>query len=320
MNLLCRFCAAVLLACCVRVVAEAATPRLVLVGDSTVKNGRGDGSGGLWGWGQVLAEQFDPARIEIENRALGGRSSRTYQTEGLWERSLKRLRPGDFVLIQFGHNDGGQLFDGDRPRASLKGNTDDTKSGVVEMSGKEETVHSYGWYIRRYVTDAKARGATPIVLSLVPRNIWKNGHVVRASGDYGKWAAQAARQTGAAFIDLNELVALRYEAEGEETVRRDYFTAADHTHTTEAGARVSAACVADGVRRLVDCPLRRAIATSSTTAPAPRPICIRCSAAMASSPAAAPRAKGRNTFPCSCPRAITESSPHAARPTAGRSP
>lgn len=227
---------------------EPNVPRLVLIGDSTVKNGRGDGAGGLWGWGQVLADRFDTRRIEIENRALGGRSSRTYLTEGLWKRSLERLRLGDFVLMQFGHNDGGKFFTGNRPRGTIKGNGEETEDGVVEMTGKAETVHSYGWYLRRYIADSKAAGATPIVLSPVPRNLWREGHVVRAGDDYGKWAAEAAEQAGGQFIDLNEIIALRYEAIGEETVRRDVFTRADHTHTTEAGARVNAACVAEGIR------------------------------------------------------------------------
>lgn len=232
-------------------------PTLFLIGDSTVKNGRGDGAGGLWGWGQVLQEHFNSDRIRVENRALGGRSSRTYLTEGLWERTLERMKPGDYVLIQFGHNDGGQLFEGDRPRASIKGNSDETVEGVVEMTGERETVHSYGWYLRKYIQDAKEKGATPIVLSLVPRNIWRDGRVVRASGDYGAWAKQAAEQGGAAFIDLNEIVAKRYEADGEDKVAGEYFTDVDHTHTTKAGAQVNAASVVEGIRRLEDVDLKQ---------------------------------------------------------------
>jgi lysophospholipase L1-like esterase len=240
----------------VTLVAEvSAKPTLYLIGDSTVKNGRGDGGGGLWGWGQVFDNHFDLDEINVENHALGGRSSRTFLTEGRWQRVLDQLEPGDFVLIQFGHNDGGQLFEGNRPRASLKGNGDETRDGVVEMTGDAETVHSYGWYLRRYIADAQAKGATPIVLSLVPRNRWHDDHVIRSADDYGRWASEAARDGKAPFIDLNELVSLRYEAIGEETVRRDLFTQADHTHTTKAGAIVNAQCVADGIRQLEDCPL-----------------------------------------------------------------
>lgn len=230
--------------------------RLILIGDSTVKNGSGKGDGGLWGWGQVIADHFDSQRMVIENRALGGRSSRTYFTEGLWEKSLQRVRPGDFVLMQFGHNDGGDKFKGDRPRASIKGNGDETVDGIVEATGEKETVHSYGWYLRKYISDTRAKGATPIVLSLVPRDRWEEGRVIRSNRDYGKWAAEAAKQEKAIFIDLNEIVALRYEELGEEKVGRDLFTEKDWTHTTHEGAEVNAACLAKAIRALKDCPLK----------------------------------------------------------------
>lgn len=229
---------------------------LFLVGDSTVKNGSGKGDRGQWGWGQVLQERFDAERLTVENRALGGRSSRTYLTEGLWQRTLQRIKPGDFVLIQFGHNDGGKHFEGDRPRASLKGNGDETIEGVVEVTGQHEVVQSFGWYLRRYVADAQAKGATPIVLSLVPRDIWRDGKVIRADDSYGKWAADAARDAGAFFIDLNEIVAQRYEQVGQEKVHKEYFTPADHTHTSRAGAEVNADCVAAGIRRIEECRLK----------------------------------------------------------------
>lgn len=230
-------------------------PRLILIGDSTVKNGSGQGDGGLWGWGQVIATQFDTSRIDIENRALGGRSSRTYLTEGLWSRSLERVRPGDFVVMQFGHNDGGSIFEGDRPRASRKGNGDDAVDGVVEQTGKAETVHSYGWYLRRYVNDVKEAGGIPIVVSPVPRDRWENGRVLRASGDYGGWAREAAEQAGAAFVDLNELIAVRYEALGEKDVGTRFFTEDDWTHTTRAGAEANASCLVEGLRNLEGCTL-----------------------------------------------------------------
>ncbi|PQO35100.1 GDSL-type esterase/lipase family protein [Blastopirellula marina] len=245
--------------------ADDASPRLVLIGDSTVKNGAGKGDGGLWGWGQVIEPQFDTERITIENRALGGRSSRTYLTEGLWAKSLARLRAGDFVMMQFGHNDSGQMFEGDRPRASIKGNGDESQDGVVAATGKQETVHSYGWYLRKYIADAKAKGAIPIVLSPVPRDRWQAGRVIRANQDYGLWARQAAEQSGAYFIDLNELVAARYEQLGEAKVGADFFTEEDWTHTTRPGAVINAACVAAGVRGLQDCKLKDYLAAEKTS-------------------------------------------------------
>ncbi len=240
-------------------------PRTVfLIGDSTVKNGSGKGGGGLWGWGNFLGQHLDPSQARVENRALGGRSSRTYLTEGLWGKVLADLRPGDVVLIQFGHNDGGPLDTG-RARASLKGAGEETKDVVVEATKKAETVHTYGWYLRKYIAEARARGATPVVLSPVPRNLWNaEGKVVRASKDYGKWAAEAARAEGVAFVDLNDIAATHYEQDGKAKVESTYFTPADHTHTTEAGARVSAASVAEGLWTIPDGPLADAFKAPAT--------------------------------------------------------
>jgi len=236
------------------------TPRrLILIGDSTVRNGSGRGDGGLWGWGQVLQSRFDSTKLVVENRALGGRSSRTYLTEGLWDKSLERVRPGDFIVMQFGHNDGGQMFSGSRPRASIKGNSDETISGVVESTGQPEIVHSYGWYLRKYIADTKARGATPIVLSLVPRDRWENDRVIRSAADYALWAREAAEETDTWFIDLNEIVAQQYELTGEKSVGERFFTADDWTHTTKAGAEVNADCLVMGIRALTGCRLRDAL-------------------------------------------------------------
>jgi sugar phosphate isomerase/epimerase/lysophospholipase L1-like esterase len=225
-------------------------PTVFLVGDSTVRNGKGDGANGQWGWGEPLAAFFDAARVDLVNRAIGGRSSRTFETEGRWGQVRDALKPGDVVIVQFGHNDGGELFKGNRPRATLKGTGDETEEGVVEMTGKPEIVHTYGWYLRKYVRETKARGAIAIVCSLVPRKIWKDGRIVRASEDYGKWAAEIAQSEGALFLDLNETIARRYDLLGPEGV--DGLFADEHTHTNAAGAELSAACVAARLKALAE--------------------------------------------------------------------
>lgn len=97
-------------------------PTLYAIGDSTVKNGKGKGDGGLWGWGNYIAAYFDTTKINVENDALGGTSSRTFQTKGLWDSVLKKLKPGDYVLMQFGHNDSSPLDDTARARGTIKGN------------------------------------------------------------------------------------------------------------------------------------------------------------------------------------------------------
>jgi len=248
---------AVSLFCFLLVAAAAASapdkPTLFIIGDSTVRNGSGHGVDSMWGWGSLLDQYFDPKRIAVTNRAIGGRSSRTFLTEGRWTNILNDLKAGDYVLMQFGHNDGGGLT-GNRGRGSLRGNGDDTQA-ITNNNGQVETVHTYGWYLRKYITDAKARGATPIVVSQIPRNIWKDGRVGREADRYGGWAKQAAEQGGALFFDLNDLVAVQYERIGEPTVREMFFKPTDHTHTTLAGAKLNAASVVAGIRGLPGCDL-----------------------------------------------------------------
>ena len=240
--------------------AGAGLPTLFLIGDSTVKVG----TAGQLGWGDPVAAYFDPARIRVVNRARGGRSSRTFLTEGLWDRVLAEMKPGDFVLMQFGHNDGGPVSGTPRARASLKGAGEETREIVADAAtGKKETVHTYGWYLRKYVADAKAKGATAVVLSPIPRNRWgTDGKVLRAAGDYGKWAAEAARAEGAAFVDLNEIVALRYEQIGQEPVKALF--GGDWTHTNAAGAEINAASVVAGIKGLKDHPLTRYLSPRAT--------------------------------------------------------
>ena len=86
--------------------AAADPPSIFIAGDSTAAPNNGTP---IQGWGVPFAGYFDAEKIRIANRAVGGRSSRTFITEGLWDRLAAELKPGDFVLIQFGHNDGGAI-------------------------------------------------------------------------------------------------------------------------------------------------------------------------------------------------------------------
>ena len=231
-------------------------PTLYIIGDSTVKNGNGNGAGGLWGWGDFMYEKLDTMKISIKNFARGGRSSRTFITEGLWDNVLSKVKPGDFVIMQFGHNDGGAVNDSSRARGTIKGTGEETQEIDNILTKKHEVVHSFGWYIRKYVADTKAKGAIPIVCSLIPRNDWKDGKVLRSSDSYGKWAAEAAKTGGAFFIDLNNIIAGHYEAIGEKEVTSKFFLT-EHTHTIEAGAKLNAASVAEGIKSLKGCELSK---------------------------------------------------------------
>jgi len=230
-------------------------PSLFLIGDSTVRNGKGKGDGGLWGWGSFLPAFFDTARINVKNEALGGTSSRTFMNRGRWEAVLPQIKKGDYVIMQFGHNDSSPLDDTARARGTIKGNSEEQKEIYNPITKKQEVVHSYGWYLRQFITEIKAKGAVPVVCSLVPRNDWEAGKVKRSGDGYGKWAREAAEQSGAYFIDLNSLVADHYDKEGEEKVKAVYFNTQDHTHTIEAGARLNASLVAKGLKSLNKLPL-----------------------------------------------------------------
>ena len=120
---------------------------------------------------------------------------------------MVRLRKGDYVIMQFGHNDAGPLDDTARARGTIRGIGDESKEIFNPKTKKQEVVYTYGWYMRKYIRDAKAKGAVPIVCSPIPRNDWKEGKVARSTESYAKWAREVAQQEGAAFIDLNELVA-----------------------------------------------------------------------------------------------------------------
>jgi lysophospholipase L1-like esterase len=228
-------------------------PVLFIVGDSTVKNR----TRGQEGWGEPLAKLFDKAKIQVQNHAIGGRSSRTFQTEGRWAKVLDRAQKGDFVLIQFGHNDGGPLADTKRARGSLRGTGDETKEIDNPITKKKEVVHTYGWYLRKYIAEARAKGVTPIVLSPVPRcprrqvekgAVEKNGYV--------GWAEKVAKEEKALFIDLNRLIMARWVGMEPADIRGKYFTAADGTHTNPAGAELNSGCVAEGLRGLKECGLK----------------------------------------------------------------
>ena len=223
-------------------------PTLFTIGDSTVKNGRGDGAGGLWGWGDPISQFFDTTKISVVNQALGGTSSRTYQTKGLWDEVLSQLKPGDFVLMQFGHNDNGPINDTIRARGTINGVGDEFKEIDNLMTGQHESVHSYGWYIRKIVRETKAKGATPIIITPIPRNDWENGKIKRTPDSYPKWAMEVAVQEKIKFVDLNKLMSDKLDTYGEEKVTGRFFYSRDHTHTSAEGAVLAASLIVEQIK------------------------------------------------------------------------
>jgi lysophospholipase L1-like esterase len=271
--------------------ANPALPSIILVGDSTVRNGHGVGSDGLWGWGAPIADLFDPAKINVVNRAIGGLASHSYISAGHWENTLALIKPGDFVLIQFGHNDGGINLPGATPipdnglqpgttppppapgapprrqntGGSLPGIGEETLDMPNPRTGANDTIHTFGWYMRKYVADVRANGATPILCSLVPRKIWVDGKVVRNTSTYRGWTQAVAEHEHVGFVDLNEIIARRYDALGQKAV--DPLFGDPHTHTTMAGAVLNAECVVAGLRALPGHPLDRFLSAKGQAIP-----------------------------------------------------
>ena len=258
-----------------------AFPMLFIVGDSTVHNpGRGER-----GWGDVIGKYFDTNKIRVENHALGGRSSRTFQTQGWWDQLLAAVavqkvtttenysdilkqqavaavqtaaaKPGDFLLVQMGHNDGGPLDDTNRARGSIRSLGEETKDIFNPITKQPETVHTYGWYMRKYIADARAKGMTPILCTPVPHcpaNPVKDGDIEKSI--YVNMATAVATSEKALFINLNQLAMAHYATNTPDGIKHQWFTAADNTHSSPAGAELNAGCVVAGIRALDTCPLR----------------------------------------------------------------
>lgn len=223
-------------------------PVLFLVGNSTMRTGTmGNGDNGQWGWGYFAHQYFDESKISVENQALGGTSSRTFYTR-LWPDVKKGIRPGDYVIIELGHNDNGP-FDSGRARATIRGiSATDSLEVTIKETGVKETVYSYGEYMRRFVREARELGAHPILMSLTPRNAYvpgKKGHVVRVNDTFGLWARQIAEELNCPFVDLNEISARKYERMSEWKFNYHFYL--DHIHTSAFGAQLNARSAADGL-------------------------------------------------------------------------
>jgi lysophospholipase L1-like esterase len=239
-------------------------PRVFFTGDSTVKNADKDDDG-MWGWASQASTVFDESKITLINAARAGRSTRTFIKEGLWDRVYKSLQPGDFVTIEFGHNDICPITDakGRGVIASAK----DTLHVYKMDNGSYEVVYSFGWYLKKMIDDCREKGATPILVSLTPRNEWPNGKIERRDGSYGKWYREVVEETGVEFVDLHNISADFLDkkfakkrlskdkekakaqvAQIKEKAGAVYFKK-DHTHTSKLGAQMNAQSFAKGLRQ-----------------------------------------------------------------------
>ena len=229
--------------------------RIFLCGDSTGKN-EDKNPDGMWGWGSQGYTIFDESKCTFINCAKAGRSTRTYLNENRWEEVYQTLRPGDYVLIQFGHNDIGPI-DRDKERGVIACAEDSCKVFKSQNSGKYEVVYSFGWYIHKMIADAKEKGAIPVIVSFTPRNEWPGGKIERRNNNYiPQWDEKVAKENGCEFVDVHNISADFLDKkfarkDGDAAKAKEeasiYFNH-DHTHTSLLGARNNALSLAKGLK------------------------------------------------------------------------
>lgn len=225
--------------------ANGPRPRVFLCGDSTMKNADRD-LDGMWGWGAQAQTVFNPKKCTVINCGKAGRSTRTFLEEGRWDEVYNSLRPGDYVILQFGHNDISDI-DTKKERGVIRSAADTCHVYKMESDGRYEVIYSYGWYFKKFIQDAREKGATPILVSLTPRNEWPGGKVERRNDSYGRWLREVVAETGVDFVDVHNITADALDKMGKEKAAAMFNH--DHTHTSLQGAQLNVQSLAKGLKQ-----------------------------------------------------------------------
>jgi lysophospholipase L1-like esterase len=164
------------------------------IGDSTMANKKDPDQNPEHGWAQVL-QPFFKENIVIENKAVNGRSTKSFINENRWDSIYKKLKKGDYVLIQFGHND-----------------------EKIEDPNRYTNPHtSYRYNLIRFVNETREKGAFPILLtSIARRNFNEKGVLVPTHGDYPLETRLVAQEYKVPFIDLEYHTELLEQSYGPE--------------------------------------------------------------------------------------------------------
>ncbi len=231
-----------LLALCAASVCAAAADKnpvtLYVIGDSTAAPNAPDKYPRM-GWAQVLQDWFDPAKVVVEDKAKGGRSSKSFLEEGSWAAVREVLKKGDYVFIQFGHND----------------------SKKEEPARYADPDTTYREFLKTYVDEARAHGAIPVIMTPINRNLWtEDGKLKEFAGAYPQAAREVAKEFNVALIDLNALTKNLMEALGPDKAKGLFMRlekgespnfadgAQDNTHLQEKGAREVCRLVVEDIK------------------------------------------------------------------------
>jgi lysophospholipase L1-like esterase len=217
--------------------------RITIIGDSTVCNYAAS-SYPQTGWGQVIGLFFNSGSVVVNNKAIGGRSSRSFYQEGRWAQIVPTLQKGEYVFIQFGHND--------RDYTKAERYTDTT---------------DYKEYLRKYINESRAKGAIPVLVSPMNMNAW-NGTSVRevfceGANNYRGAMLNVANELKAPFIDLEKKSVDLQKRVGVDYCAKFIYLGldpneypnfpngvSDGTHFQEMGANFMAKFVCEGINEL----------------------------------------------------------------------
>ena len=199
------------------------------IGDSTMANKTTPGDHAAErGWGMLLQEFFKPT-VTIQNHAKNGRSSKSFRTEGRWTKVQEQIKKGDYVFIQFGHND--------------------QKADTLLHTDPETT---YKANLVRYITETRERGGIPVLFTSIVRRSFKTDGTLRDThGAYIDAVRQVAVQHKVIFIDLNIATKELVENIGNETSKNLYMWVddrKDNTHLNEKGARAVTRMAVDSLK------------------------------------------------------------------------
>ncbi|MCO5607143.1 hypothetical protein L7F22_061336 [Adiantum nelumboides] len=211
---------------------------LIIIGDSTA-SGYDASRYPRSGWGIFLPDHINPTSgLVVRNAAAAGRSSKSFYDEKLWDKAKsKYLSAGDYVFIQFGHND---------QKKNSNRHTD--------------PFTTYQQYLTIYVKDTRAAMANPVLLTPISRAVWHDGALEQSLDDYPDAMRQLAAQLSVPLIDMNAETAALFSKLGQEFTQNNLFMflpagkypnypdgIKDKTHLQEAGAKQVAALVAQGI-------------------------------------------------------------------------
>jgi lysophospholipase L1-like esterase len=218
-----------LILACASALSAGELPTIHLVGDSTMSD-KPKLALPERGWGQLFRERVLPT-ARVENHAVNGRSTKSFIVEGHWQNVIDALKPGDWVIIQFGHND--------------EKSADPTRFALARGAYRDNLV--------RFVRDAKGKGAHPVLATSVVRRRWsQDGKLVDTHGEYPTVVREVAREQKVPLLDLQKSTAaleVQYGIEGSKKLHL-WFAAGEHpmlpnglqddTHFSEFGAKLVA--------------------------------------------------------------------------------